>query len=171
MGAGEVEDDLGLLAGGFFFGGDVGMKELVADVGENGGAAGRDAAFGHEDEEAEEVFAKVLGGGEVPAVGKEILREVGGVIGERRKDGSEPLAEMPDTKTGYGICVTKAAPCSILIAILAAGIGHYCAVYPGRRDLFRLCGGGFGAEDFDFSGLRGHGFLFLPEGYPPRALL
>jgi hypothetical protein len=29
-----------------------GVKELVADVGENGGAAGGDAAFGDENEEA-----------------------------------------------------------------------------------------------------------------------
>ena len=131
----------------------MGVKELVADVGEHGSAAGRDAAFSHEDEEAEEVFAKVLGGGEVPAVGEEILREVGGVIGERRKDGSELLAEMPDTKAGFGICGTKAAPCGILIAILAAGIGQRCAGHDGRRRFWRLCDGGFGAEDFDFSGL------------------
>ena len=78
----EVEENLLLLAGGLLFSDDVSVQELVADVGQNGGTARRDAALGHEDQEAEQVIAKVLGGGEVGAFGEEILREVGGVIGK-----------------------------------------------------------------------------------------
>ena len=80
FGAGEVEEDLLGLVVRLFFGDDVGEQELVADVGENGGAARRDAAFGHE--EAEKALAKVLGGGEVGAFGEEVLGEVGGVNGK-----------------------------------------------------------------------------------------
>lgn len=82
LGAREVKDDLFGLVAGLLFGDDVGMQELVADVHQNGGAARRDAALGHEDEEAEEVVAKVFGRGEVFAAGEEILGEVGRVIGK-----------------------------------------------------------------------------------------
>jgi len=51
--AGHVKDDfLGLVGDGIGFEGDaaVGVEELVGDVSEDGSAAGRDTAFGDEDE-------------------------------------------------------------------------------------------------------------------------
>jgi len=43
----------------FLANGTVRMKELVGDVGEDRGATGRDSAFGHQNEETPEKFAKV----------------------------------------------------------------------------------------------------------------
>jgi hypothetical protein len=63
-GAREIEDDLlglGVFLVQFLLDNAVGMQELARDVGENGGAAGRDAAFGGLDEQAREEFAQVLG--------------------------------------------------------------------------------------------------------------
>ena len=46
------------------------MQELVGDVGENRGAAGRNAALGDLNEEAGEEFAEVFGGGELREAAK-----------------------------------------------------------------------------------------------------
>ena len=96
------------------------MQELVGDVGEDRSAAGRDAAFGHEDEEASEIFAKILGGGEFEWTAEEVFGEVGEVVagGEAR---GEPLAEMARTKAELGLRTRKAAALAIFIAMLAAG--------------------------------------------------
>src|SRR5690242_19698977 len=83
-GAREIEDDLlglGVFLVQFLFDNAVGMQELARDVGENGGAAGRDAAFGGLDEQAREEFAQVLGRGELGEVVKEVFREIFGVNG------------------------------------------------------------------------------------------
>jgi len=84
LGAREVEDDLlGLVVEFLFFLLDdtVGVKELVGDIGENGGAAGRHAAFGGLDEEAREEFAKVVRGGEFGEAAEEVPGEILGVNG------------------------------------------------------------------------------------------
>ena len=157
FGAREVVDDLGLLAGGFFFGGDVGVEELIADVGENGGAAGRDAAFGHEDEEAEEVFAKVLGGGEVSAVGEEILGEVGKVAGGRRES-DDSLAEMIGTESGLRFQAGVTAALAVGEAIDTAGAGWHRA---GQTGGLGLRNGGHGLQNFYVEDGCGHGFLIF----------
>jgi hypothetical protein len=76
----DVEDDLGVFLGGFEGDGAVGVEELVGDVGEDGGAAGRDAAFGDEGEEAAEKLADVDAGGEFGEFGEEVGGEVFRVV-------------------------------------------------------------------------------------------
>src|SRR5215510_2311823 len=61
--AGKVEKDLGLVFR-FLVDGAVGMKELVGEVAEHGGAAGGDAAFGDLDDETGEEFLDILAGRE-----------------------------------------------------------------------------------------------------------
>ena len=60
--------------------GVVGVEELVGDVGEDGGAARGDAAFGDEDEEAGEEKFYIEGGIEFGELGEEIGGEVFGVV-------------------------------------------------------------------------------------------
>jgi len=161
LGTREVEDDLLGLVGHFLFGDDVGMQQLVGDIGENGGAAGRDAAFGHQDEEPSEVFAKVFGRGEVSAVGEEICREVGGVIGSARKDDrGVAQTEMMRAEARLGWQSGLAALLAVGIAMLAAeadrgGNGYLSGV---------LRVGCFGLQDFYVWGLCGHDLPFFLAG-------
>src|SRR5260370_23660386 len=65
VGAGHVDDDaLVLVVARVCFAGDsaVGVEELVGDVGEHGGAAWGDAAFGDESEKAGEELVDVDAG-------------------------------------------------------------------------------------------------------------
>ncbi len=97
FGARQIEDDgLGIVVQFLFFllHDAVGMKELVGDVSENGGAAGRNAAFGRLDEEAREEFAQVFRRGEFGEVAEEVAGEVGGVIGIGGEGGGDFQAEM-----------------------------------------------------------------------------
>jgi hypothetical protein len=89
--AGQVEDDLPRLVGyGFVFeeDGEVGVEELAGDVGKDGGAAGGDAAFGDEGEEAEEEFSGVGGGVELGEFWEEIGGEIFRVVLERGGNGN-----------------------------------------------------------------------------------
>jgi len=64
FGAREIDDDLlGLvvLLAGLAGKGAMGMEQLVRDVRQNGGAAGRDAALGDEDEQPGEESLDVSG--------------------------------------------------------------------------------------------------------------
>ena len=152
LGARKIEDELGLLVGGFLFSGDVGMQELGGDVGQNRGAAGRDVAFRHEDEEASEIFAKVLGGGELEWTSEEVFGEVGEVVAGWEARG-EPLAEMARTKAELRLRTRKAAVLAIFIAMLAAGAGRGS----GSGGVgFRT--GRFWSQDFYVWGLCGHGW-------------
>ena len=63
----------------------MGMEELVGDVGEDGGAAGGDAAFGDEKEEAGEELVDVDGGVELGEFGYEVGGEVFGVVLDVRR--------------------------------------------------------------------------------------
>src|SRR5712691_7947398 len=79
LGARQIEDNLLWLFGLsilFALDGAVGVEELVGDVGQDGGAAGGDAAFGDEDQEAVEKLVDVHGGIELRELGKEIGGEV-----------------------------------------------------------------------------------------------
>jgi len=65
IGARHIDDDsLGLVVARVCFAGDsaVGVEELVGDVGEHGGAAWGDAAFGDESEKAGEELVDVDAG-------------------------------------------------------------------------------------------------------------
>jgi len=61
--------------------GAVGVWELVGDVGQDGGAARRDAALGDEDKEPGEELADVDGGVEFGKLGEEFRGEVEGTFG------------------------------------------------------------------------------------------
>jgi hypothetical protein len=77
-GAGLDSDDLfDDLVSVFAVDGAVGVEELVGDVAKDGGAAGGDAAFGYEDEEAGEELADIGTGGELGEFGEEFGGEVG----------------------------------------------------------------------------------------------
>lgn len=56
------------------------MEQLVGDVGEDGGAARGDAAFGDEDEKACKELVDVHGGIELGELGEEVGGEVLGVV-------------------------------------------------------------------------------------------
>jgi hypothetical protein len=60
--------------------GAVGMEELVGDVGQDGGAARGDAAFGDKDQELGEKLVDVDGRVELGEFGEEFPREVEGII-------------------------------------------------------------------------------------------
>ncbi len=153
LGARQVEDDwLGLVVQFLFFLLDdaVGMQELVGDVSENGGAAGRHAAFGCLDEEARKEIAQVFRGGEMGVAGEEVRGEVCGVIGKRGEDGGDFQTEMARTKTKLRFQAAKTALGAIVIAMQAAGVGW-------RRISCGRGGWGFLCQDFYVWGLRVHG--------------
>jgi len=77
--------------------GAMGMEQLVRDVRQNGGAAGRDAAFGNEDEQPGEEVLDVRGRLELRELGEEFSGEILGV----RWGGGR--AGMTETKTGAGV--------------------------------------------------------------------
>lgn len=87
---------MGRLCGFLFLDGALRMEKLAGDEGEDGSAAGRDAAPGHLDEKTGEEFVDVLGGREFgEAVGEEVKGEVRGVTGGLEDGG----AEMAGTET------------------------------------------------------------------------
>jgi len=100
FGAREIDDDLlGLvvLLAVLAAKGALGMEQLVRDVRQNGGAAGRDAALGDEDEQPGEELLDVGGRLELRELGEEFGGEILGVrLGGRR-------AGMTETKTGAGV--------------------------------------------------------------------
>jgi hypothetical protein len=69
----------------FAIDGAVGVEELVGDVGEHGGAAGGDAAFGDEDHQPGEELVDVDGGVELGEFGYEVGGEVFGVVLDVRR--------------------------------------------------------------------------------------
>lgn len=73
----EMEDGFAIR---FYVMSAVGVEKLVGNVGQDGGAAGADATFGDENEEASEELADVNGGGEIRELGKEVGGEVFEVI-------------------------------------------------------------------------------------------
>jgi len=96
----EIDDDLlGLvvLLAVLAAKGALGMEQLVRDVRQNGGAAGRDAAFGDEDQQPGEELLDVRGRLEL----RELGEEFGGKILGVRLGGGQ--AGMPETETGVSI--------------------------------------------------------------------
>jgi len=108
------------------------MQELVGDVGENRGAARRDAALGDLNEEAGEEFAEVFGGRELREAGEKVRGEVGGVAGGRRQGGFQ--MEMIGTEAVLGFQAGATAA-------LAIGEAMQAARSSGRR---AGCASGFG---------------------------
>ena len=97
----EVEDEFRWLVFRFLVDGAMGMEELIGDVGENSGAAGRDAPLGDLRQEAGEEFLDVLAVKEVGRFGEEVGGEIGGVARRRRKnDCGIAQAEMMPAEAG-----------------------------------------------------------------------
>jgi len=120
FGTGHIEDDLGRRIG-IFLGVELavdsgeGTKELVGDVGEDGGTARGDFIFGEEEKEAGEEFVDGDGGAEFLEVGREgcggfrgfllILRELG-VSGTVRGIASTDI-EAATLAVGETMCATS----------------------------------------------------------------
>jgi hypothetical protein len=84
--------------------GAVGVEELVGDVGQDGGAARGDAAFGDKDQELGEELVDVNGVLELGGFTEEVGGEVERIIGRLLEPGSDggTRAEMLKTKTKMG---------------------------------------------------------------------
>jgi hypothetical protein len=146
FGAGEIEDEgLRLVFQFFLFEYDgVGMKELGGDVGEDRGAARRDAAFGHQDEEASEIFAQVFSRRELEWAVEKVFREVGEVIGHgsEGKTSGDLAIIVAKAKARLGREAGKSAASAVGVAVVTAGriVGALGGVWRRhRRD--RGCGG------------------------------
>ena len=110
--------------------GVVRMQELVGDVGEDGGAARGDAAFGDEDEEAGEELVDVHGGIELGELGEEVGGEILGVFEGVRGERNDLFGVAEAEAVMRGQAGEAAA--------LAVGIDEGAA----RRIVFHWCGHG-----------------------------
>jgi len=105
IGARHIEDELlGLVAYRIGFTGDgtVGVEELVGDVGEDGGAARGDAAFGDKDEEPGEKLVDVDAGVKFGEFGEEVGGKVFRVVLWRLGCGGDQSG-MAEAKMGAGV--------------------------------------------------------------------
>lgn len=75
------------------------MEDLICEVAEHGGAAGRDATLSDLNDETGEEFLDALAGGEFGEFGEQVGGEVVGVTGGRRERESDGT-EMAGTETG-----------------------------------------------------------------------
>jgi hypothetical protein len=103
--------------------GSLGKVKLVGDVDEDGGAAGRDAATGDENQQAGQKELHLERGDQLCRVAKEFDGEVLGVIvgvlaGEI---GSGAQGEVAEAEPELGIRARKAAALAIGEAMVAAG--------------------------------------------------
>jgi hypothetical protein len=119
-GAGEIAEINGEgfvfeVDGLFAFDALVRVEELVGDVGEDGGAARGNAAFGDEGEETGEELADVHGGIELGELGEEVGGEVFGV-GLQGK-----WAGVTETETGLSVQDAMAALAAVDGEMAAAG--------------------------------------------------
>ncbi len=123
---GVVPDDGDGLLVDFAVDGAVGVQELVGDVGQNGGAARGDPAFGHLDEQAGEKLPDVGAGGELGEFGEEFGGEVHGVTWGWLAGGTHggTDGEMVKTKTKMGLGGGVAAAFAIGETMLAAALSR-----------------------------------------------
>jgi hypothetical protein len=145
--------------------GAMGVEKLVGDVGHDGGAAGGNAAFGDEDEEAGKKRFDVETGAELGEFGEEFGGEVFGVVLGRL--GRSKQSGMAETKMGAGVQNSETTAAAIGGEVTAAG----------RVVRFELCrvrgvalGNACGIGGAGFIGCEGH-LLFLSgkeEGYTLR---
>jgi len=117
FGAREIDDDLlgmVVLLADVAGKGAMGMEQLVRDVRQYSSAAGRDAAFGDEDERPGQELLDVGGRLELRELGEEFGGEILGVrLGRGR-------AGMTETKTGAGVQNGKPTPAAIDGVVAAA---------------------------------------------------
>jgi hypothetical protein len=95
--------------------GAVGMEELVGDVGQDGGTARGDAAFGDEGKKIGEEFVDGDGGLEVGEFADELGGEIDGVGGGGLRLG------VAETKTGARVHDGKLAAATAVGVMAAAG--------------------------------------------------
>jgi len=136
--AGHVEDDfLGLVVFGLGFqdNGAVGVEELVGDVGQDGGAARRDAAFGDKDQELGEELVDVNRALELGGFGEEVGRKVFRVVVDvhRKGNGSDCLG-VAEAKARVRWKAGKAAALAVGIEIGAMGSSGFRWDYDGIGD-------------------------------------
>src|SRR5216683_106857 len=140
----------------FAIDGAVGVEELVGDVGEHGGAAGGDAAFGDEDHQPGEELVDVDGGVELGEFGEEVGGEVFRVVldGHRNGRGGVCLG-VAEARARVSWQAGEAAALAVGIKIRTAGEGG-----------FPRGGNGIGDE----TGANRCGLDFLCAGYFQRGL-
>src|ERR1700682_1352659 len=95
------------------------VKELIGDVGENGGASRRDTASGNQSEEAGEELAQIDSGGELGEFGEEVGREVFRVVVQLQGSGRFGQAEMVRTEAAVRLRASEAATLTVGVAIQA----------------------------------------------------
>ena len=83
--------------------GAVGVEELVGDVGQDGGAAGGNAAFGNEGEKAGEKLADVYADGELGEFGEKVGGEVFRVTVRLLRGAGVAQTEMVRTESKVGL--------------------------------------------------------------------
>src|SRR5216683_796782 len=101
--------------------GAVGVEELVGDVGEHGGAAGGDAAFGDEDHQPGEELVDVDGGVELGEFGYEVGGEVFGVVLRGLGDGGDQ-GRVAKAEIGTVVRDSETATATISGEMAAAGM-------------------------------------------------
>jgi hypothetical protein len=100
--------------------GAMGVEELVGDVGHDGGAAGGDAAFGDEDEEAGEKLVDVEAGVELGEFGEEFSGEVFRVV---LRLGRGEQSGMTETKMGASVQNSETTAATVGGEVAATGGG------------------------------------------------
>ena len=135
----------------------MGVQELGGDVGQNGGAARRDAAPGRCGEEPSQVFAQSLGRRELERAVKKVFGEVGEVIGHcsEGKTSGDVAIIVAEAKARLSGEARKGAAPAVGVAVVTT---RRIVAAPGGvlRHLHRDRGcGGFG----NF-GARGRGWCF-----------
>jgi hypothetical protein len=95
------------------------VEELIGDVSENGGAPGRDAAFGDQSEETREKLPEIDSGRELGEVGEEVGGEVFRIVVQLQGSSGFGQAEMVRTKAEVRLRASEAATLAVGEAIQA----------------------------------------------------
>src|SRR5712664_2380010 len=133
----------------FAIDGAVGVEKLVGDVGEHGGAAGGDAAFGDEDHQPGEELVDVDGGVELGEFGEEVGGEVFRIVLWRLGHGGAQ-GGMAETKMRAGVEDGETAAGTVGGEMAAAGMLDG-AGFNGFGSHFLFLSGGWGG----YTGLGG----------------
>jgi hypothetical protein len=95
------------------------VEELIGDVSENGGAPGRDAAFGDQSAETREKLPEIDSGRELGEVGEEVGGEVFRIVVQLQGSSGLGQAEMVRTKAEVRLQASEAATLAVGEAIQA----------------------------------------------------
>ncbi len=139
----EVDGAVGV-GGGVFVDGGKAAKEKTGDIGENGGAAGRDMSLGQEGVKVGQGVVDALGGLESGGLAGEVMGEVAVLAGLKR------AASMIEAEICGGVDYRHAAAAVGSVVLTARGV---------------VSGAGF--SGFGFQGQSSVEILFSGEGYTP----